>query len=87
MFFRQKRSATKETLATEGTQEQKNIFFRQKNRRTYFLDRKTEDNKNKNLHKSNITDRRQRRMARRGSGTKTTEKIRPVRLKRFVVDG
>ena len=87
MFFRQKRSATKETLATEGTQEQKNIFFRQKNRRTYFLDRKTEDKKNKNLQKSNINDRRQRRMARRGSGTKATEKIRPVRLKRFVVDG
>jgi hypothetical protein len=52
-----------------------------------FLDRKTEDNKNKNLQKSNINDRRQRRMARRGSGTKATEKIRPVRLKRFVVDG
>ena len=79
MFFRQKRSATKETLATEGTQEQKNMFN--------FLDRKTEDNKNKNLQKSDINDRRQRRMARRGSGTKATEKIRPVRLKRFVVDG
>ena len=39
-----------------------------------FLDRKTEDNKNKNLQKSNIKDRRQRRMARRGSGTKSDGK-------------
>ena len=49
-----------------------------------FLDRKTEDNKNKNLQKSNINDRRQRRMARRGSGTKATEKICGRWMKIFV---